>query len=59
MNNFDYIFFDCMETLVDLQKLPTVRDYAEWAYKGSGVEELWEDFDEFFRYNMLAKKELY
>ncbi len=54
----EYIFFDCMETLVDLHKLPTPKDYAMWAYSGSGVEELWEDFDEFFRYYYLSKKEL-
>lgn len=53
-----YIFFDCMETLIDLEKLPSMRDYAAWAYEGSGVEDLWEDCDEFFRYYMLAKQEL-
>lgn len=58
MKRFDYIFFDCMETLIDLQKLPTIRDYAAWAYDGSGVEHLWEDFDEFFRYYLLAKQDL-
>lgn len=54
----EYIFFDCMETLVDLHQLPTPRDYALWAYSGSGTEDLWEDFDEFFRYYWLSKKEL-
>lgn len=58
MNNAEYIFFDCMETLVDLNKLPTMRDYAAWAYDGSGMEGLWEDFDEFFRYYLLAKEDL-
>lgn len=58
MDNFECILFDCMETLVDLHKLPAFRDYALWAYEGSGVEELWEDFDEFFRYYILAKQEL-
>lgn len=56
--NVEYIFFDCMETLVDLHKLPTAKDYAQWAYYGSGVEDLWEDLDEFFRYYFLSKKEL-
>lgn len=55
---FNYIFFDCMETLVDLQKLPTIRDYAAWAYEGSGLEGYWEDLDEFFRYYLLSKQEL-
>lgn len=53
-----YIFFDCMETLIDLQKLPTMRDYAAWAYEGSGLEGYWEDLDEFFRYYLLSKQEL-
>lgn len=56
--NVEYIFFDCMETLIDLHQLPTAKDYALWAYKGSGAENLWEDFDEFFRYYFLSKKEL-
>ncbi len=56
--DIEYIFFDCMETLIDLHKLPTPKDYALWAYSGSGVEGLWEDFDEFFRYYYLSKKEL-
>jgi len=47
-----------METLVDLHVLPTSRDYAAWAFEGSGVEELWEDFDAFHRYYILSKKEL-
>ncbi len=55
---FNYIFFDCMETLIDLQKLPTMRDYAAWAYVGSGLEGYWEDLDEFFRYYLLSKQEL-
>lgn len=54
----EYIFFDCMETLIDLHKLPTPKDYALWAYQGSGVEELWEEFEEFFKYYYLSKKEL-
>ena len=59
MNTFDYIFFDCMETLIDLEQLPSIRDYAAWAYYGSGVEDLWEDFDEFFRYYLLAKQDIF
>lgn len=53
-----YIFFDCMETLVDLHKLPAMRDYAAWAYEGSGLEGLWGGLDEFFRYYLLSKQEL-
>jgi len=53
-----YIFFDCMETLIDLYKLPAMRDYAAWAYEGSGIEDYWKDLDEFFRYYLLSKQEL-
>lgn len=53
-----FILFDCMETLIDLKKLPNLRDYAAWGFYGSGVEELWEDFDTYFRYYMLARTEL-
>jgi putative hydrolase of the HAD superfamily len=52
------ILFDCMETLVDLTKLPNLRDYAAWGYEGSGVEELWKDFDEFFQYYVLARADI-
>jgi putative hydrolase of the HAD superfamily len=58
LNKPEYLFFDCMETLIDLHKLPALRDYAAWAYEGSGVEEIWGDFDEFFRYYLLAREEL-
>ncbi len=58
MRKFEYLFFDCMETLIDLYKLPTLCDYASWAFDGSGAEELWENFDDFFRYYLLAKQDL-
>jgi len=57
-NACKYIFFDCMETLIDLHKLPAMRDYAAWAYEGSGLEGYWNDLDEFFRYYLLSKQEL-
>ena len=50
-----YILFDCMETIVDLKQLPDLRDYAFWGFNGSGVEDLWKDFDEFFQYYLLAR----
>jgi putative hydrolase of the HAD superfamily len=37
-----------METIIDMTQLPTRRDYAFWAYCGSGAECLWKDFEEFF-----------
>jgi len=54
--NIDYIFFDCMETLVDLVQLPDLRDYARWGYEGSGVERYWTDFEEFFEGYNAARK---
>jgi len=56
MRNIKYILFDCMETLIDLTKLPSLRDYALWAFKGSGSEHYWEDFEEFLEGYKLAKK---
>lgn len=44
-----WILFDCMETLVDFNPIPQQRDYARWAFEGSGVEGLWKGFDEFFQ----------
>ena len=58
MKDIKYILFDCMETIVDLKHLPDLRDYAFWGYEGSGAEELWEDFDEFFRYYLLARSDI-
>ena len=54
----DYILFDCMETLIDLYKLPAAEDYAMWAFKGSGVESLWRDFDSFFSCYTAARQDL-
>lgn len=58
MDNIRYILFDCMETLVDLKRLPNIRDYAFWGYDGSGVEDLWKDFDEYFQFYMLARADI-
>lgn len=55
-NRIDWIFFDCMETLVDMTELPTARDYAAWAYYGSGVEELFGSFEAFYELYDKAKK---
>lgn len=58
MDNVKVILFDCMETLIDLTELPTMRDYAFWAYDGSGAEDLWEGFEDFFKSYVSAKKAL-
>lgn len=58
MKNCKFILFDCMETIIDLRRLPNLRDYAAWAYDGSGVEELWDCFDDFFQYYILARADM-
>ncbi len=47
MEKIEYLFFDCMETLVDMDNLPETKDYASWSYHGSGVEKYWDDFNHF------------
>jgi putative hydrolase of the HAD superfamily len=47
VNAVKYILFDCMETLVDMDPLPSGEDYALWAFRDSGLEGLWTDFSEF------------
>jgi putative hydrolase of the HAD superfamily len=44
------IFFDCMETLIDMYYIPGEREYALWAYEGSGTEKVWDGFDDFFEH---------
>lgn len=56
MKQTDYIFFDCMETLIDITELPSLRDYALWAYSGSGVESYWDDFEEFLGHFMFSRE---
>lgn len=51
------LLFDCMETVVDIEPLPTLSDYAHWAYDGSGVEGFWDSFDEFFSLFKQSRKE--
>jgi putative hydrolase of the HAD superfamily len=52
MQQIKYIFFDCMETIVDLYEMPSQIDYAFWAFLNSGVEKYWIDFNEFLeKYN--------
>ncbi|PKM49009.1 MAG: HAD family hydrolase [Firmicutes bacterium HGW-Firmicutes-7] len=47
MSQIKYIFLDCMETIIDLHELPSSSDYAYWTYFNSGVEDYWENFNEF------------
>mgnify|MGYP001181050476 CR=1 FL=1 len=53
----DFIFFDCMETLIDMVEIPTVFEYAKWAYEGSGLEDYWQNLEHFIdEYNIAAAK---
>lgn len=56
--NSKWLFFDCMETLVDLTELPQLKDYALWAFDGSGVENLWSGFDSFFEHYIAARQSI-
>lgn len=58
MGTDEYIFFDCMETLIDLKELPGQKDYAAWTFYGSGVEDCWRDFDQYYEYYTKAKQSL-
>jgi putative hydrolase of the HAD superfamily len=52
------VLFDCMETLIDLKELPTIREYALWAFEGSGQEHYWAGFDEFFESYKEAREKI-
>lgn len=52
------LLFDCMETVVDVIKIPDLRLYAWWAYNGSGYEYLWDSFDTFVDSYKEAKSRL-
>lgn len=55
MTGIKCILFDCMETLIDLTKLPNLKDYALWAFEGSGCEHYWRSFDDFYLSYVKAK----
>lgn len=58
MRKIKYLFFDCMETLVDMDNLPETKDCALWSYYGSGVEKYWDDFDHFYKHYINARTAL-
>lgn len=55
VSKIKYVFFDCMETIIDLYELPSRSDYAYWAYLNSGVEAYWNSFDYFLKDYEAAK----
>lgn len=55
---YKWLFFDCMETLVDFDPVPGPADYAAWAFDGSGVEEFWDGFNQFHSFYLEASHHL-
>lgn len=58
MTHIKCIYFDCMETLIDVKENPDMRLYSWWAYNGCGCEDLWENFDAFSREFIEARDQL-
>lgn len=58
MSKIKFILFDCMETIVDVIKVPDMRMYSSFAYFGSGYEDLWRNFDQFVEDYNYAKTKL-
>lgn len=58
MSKIKCILLDCMETVVDVIKVPDMRMYSSFAYFGSGYEGLWRDFDQFVEDYNYAKTKL-
>jgi len=50
------ILFDCMETLVDMTEIPGEKEYALWAWEGSGVESYWKESEEFIEQFAAMRK---
>lgn len=55
MDNIKCLLFDCMETLIDMREIPSSKEYALWAFEGSGNEMYWNNFEEFFKDYEYAK----
>lgn len=58
MPNHKVVIFDGMETLIDMYQIPGDREYALWAYEGSGAERYWNDFDEFYKMSLEVRESL-
>ncbi|MFP4698624.1 MAG: HAD family hydrolase [Eubacteriales bacterium] len=58
MTDSKYIFFDCMETIVDLYELPTQSDYALWVFSNSKLEHYWNGFDDFWQKYSWCRKNI-
>ncbi len=58
MAKIKWVFFDCMETIIEVKKVPDQRLYALWAFWGSKIENFWNGFSEFFDEYMIATRML-
>ena len=50
-----YIVFDCMETLIDIDNFNKSEDYAFHTYHRSGVETYWNGFSDFYQRYSIVK----
>jgi len=50
------ILFDWMETLIDLVEIPGEKEYALWAFQGSGVEKYWQGENHFINEFRTVRK---
>lgn len=58
MKDLKCVMFDCMETLIDMTELPDEKDYALWAFRGSGCEKYFKDFSEFYECYKKAGRDI-
>jgi putative hydrolase of the HAD superfamily len=58
MPQIKVILFDCMETLIDMTEIPGEKEYALWAYEGSGVEQYWQSPEGFVEQFRAVRKKL-
>lgn len=58
MSELKCILFDCMETVVDVIRIPDIRMYSSFAYYGCGYEDLWQSFDAFVEEYNYARLQL-
>ncbi len=58
MPGIKWVFFDCMETIIDVKKIPDQRLYASWGFYGSNLENFWDGFSAFFEEYMVVTRML-
>ncbi|NLI91688.1 MAG: HAD family hydrolase [Peptococcaceae bacterium] len=58
MSDRKLLLFDCMETLIDMVEIPGEKEYALWAFEGSGVENCWQGQNHFREHYQATRKKL-